>query len=168
MRISTNTIYQGGGQQLSDLSSALFTTQQQISTGRRILTPADDPVGSARALVITQFDAINDQFATNRSNVKASLQDTDGTLSSVTNLLQSAKGLLVEAGNGSLTASDRASIATQLQGSLGELLGLANAQDGTGSYMFSGFSTSTKPYTQTAGGATYNGDQGQRMLQVDT
>ncbi|MES2106604.1 MAG: flagellar hook-associated protein FlgL [Pseudomonadota bacterium] len=168
MRISTNTIFETGGSQISDLQSSLYRTQQQIAANRRILNPGDDPIGSARALVISQSDAINDHLAANRNTVKGSLNTTEGALASVTTLLQNAKGLVVAAGSGTLTASDRATYATQLQSSLNDLLGLANSQDGFGDYMFSGYATTTKPYTQTANGAAYNGDQGQRQLQVDT
>ncbi|HTD05387.1 flagellar hook-associated protein FlgL [Undibacterium sp.] len=168
MRISTNTIFETGGSQISDLQASLYRTQQQISANRKILNPGDDPIGSARALVISQSDAINDHLAANRSTVKSSLNTTEGALQSVTTLLQNAKGLVVSAGNGTLTPADRATYATQLQSSLSDLLGLANSQDGFGDYMFSGYATTTTPYTQTANGATYNGDQGQRKLQVDT
>ncbi len=168
MRISTNTIFETGGSQISDLQGSLYRTQQQISANRRILNPGDDPIGSARALVISQSDAINDHLAANRNTVKGSLNTTEGALASVTTLLQNAKGLVVAAGSGTLTAGDRAAYATQLQSGLNDLLGLANSQDGFGDYMFSGYATTTTPYTQTANGATYNGDQGQRRLQVDT
>ncbi|WP_394781043.1 flagellar hook-associated protein FlgL [Undibacterium sp.] len=168
MRISTNTIFDVGGGQISTLQSNLFRTQQMISANTKILNPGDDPIGSARALVISQSDAINDHLAANRNTVKGSLNTTEGALASVTTLLQNAKGLVVSAGSGALTASDRASYATQLQSSLNDLLGLANSRDGFGDYMFSGYATTTQPYTQTSGGATYNGDQGQRTLQVDT
>ncbi|MES2072905.1 MAG: flagellar hook-associated protein FlgL [Pseudomonadota bacterium] len=168
MRISTNMIFETGGSQISNLQSSLNRTQQQISANRRILNPGDDPIGSARALVISQSDAINDHLAANRSTVKGSLNVTEGALQSVTTLLQNAKATIVSAGSGTLTASDRATYATQLESSLNDLVGLANSRDGFGDYMFSGYATTTAPYTQTTNGATYNGDQGQRMLQVDT
>ena len=66
MRISTSTMYESGATRLSELQSSLMRTQQQISANRRILTPADDPVASARALEVTQSQSINKQFATNR------------------------------------------------------------------------------------------------------
>jgi len=168
MRISTSMIYENGGSSISDLQSSLNKTQQQIASGRKILTPADDPIGSARALVITQADALNDQYATNRQYARDNLSVADGVMSNVSSTLQSSKSLIISAGNPTLTDSDRAAIATQLQGNYNQLLGLANSTDGTGSYLFSGFSTTTAPYTQTASGATYNGDQGQRFLQADT
>lgn len=166
MRISTSMIFENGSSQISNLQSNLSTTQQQIAAGSKILTPADDPIGSARALVITQAQALNDQYGTNRQYARDNLSAADAVMTNVTTTLQSVKSLIVSAGNGTLSDSDRATIATQLQGNLGQLLGLANATDGTGNYLFSGFSTTTAPYTQTASGATYNGDQGQRSLQV--
>ncbi len=167
MRISTKTIYEMGSARIGDLQVAQARTQQQLSTGRRILTPADDPVASARALVVAQSDAMNEQFATNRQNAKSSLSAVEGTLASVTSLLQDAKTLTISAGNGALSASDRATLSTQLRGQFDQLLGLANATDGTGNYLFSGYQTSSQPFVQTSSGVQYQGDQGQRMLQVD-
>lgn len=167
MRISTSTIYETGGSRISDLQVSLNKTQQQIASGKRILTPEDDPIGSARALVISQADAVNDQYAVNRTNAKNTLSVTDGVLGDVTTTLHNIKSLIVAAGNGTLNDTDRKAIATELQGNLDQLYGLANSTDGTGTYLFSGFSSTTAPYTKTASGATYNGDQGQRYLQVD-
>lgn len=168
MRISTNTIYESGGARISDLQVGLNRTQQQIASGRRILNPSDDPIGSARALVITQTDAVNDQLAVNRKNAINTLSIAEDTLSNVTNVLHNVKTLVVSAGNGTLTDQERGYIANELQGSLEQLFGFANATDGTDAYLFSGFSSTTAPYTKTQGGAQYNGDQGGRFLQVDT
>lgn len=167
MRISTNTIYSTAGDRISDLQVGLNKTSQQISSGRRILTPADDPVGSARALIITQSDAVNDQFAVNRKSAANILNIADGVLSGVTNVLHNVKTRIVSAGNGVLTDTDRGFFANELQGDLEQLLGLANSSDGTDGFIFSGFSPSA-PYSKTLGGAQYNGDFGQRLLQVDT
>lgn len=168
MRISTTTIFQNGGGRISDLQSALNRTQQQIAAGRRILTPSDDPIGSARALVITQADAVNDQYSTNRKNATNTLSIAESKLSDVTNTLHNVKTLLVGAGNGVLSDQERSFIANELQGNLDQLLGLANSTDGTEAYLFSGFSSTIAPYTKTQGGASYLGDQGVRSIQVDT
>ncbi|MFZ6748376.1 flagellar hook-associated protein FlgL [Undibacterium sp. Ren11W] len=168
MRISTSTIYDSGAARISDLQVALNKTNQQMSTGRRILTPSDDPIASARALVISQSDSVNDQYAINRRNGKNALNGAENTLASVTTTLQSVKTLIVNAGNGSLTDADRGYIATQLQGNLDQMLSLANSTDETGNYMFSGFTNTVLPYVKTANGANYVGDQGQRFVQADT
>jgi flagellar hook-associated protein 3 FlgL len=166
MRISTSNLYETGIGRIGDLQSGLAKTQEQLSTNRRILTPADDPVAASRALDVTQAQAVNTRLGVNRQNAKDSLNLVESTLGSVTSLLQDAKYAVVQAGNGGMTDADRATIATDLSGRLEELVGLANTQDASGNYLFSGYSTSTKPFTKTATGATYNGDQGQRLLQV--
>ncbi|WMW82345.1 flagellar hook-associated protein FlgL [Undibacterium cyanobacteriorum] len=168
MRISTSTIFQTGGGRISDLQSALNRTQQQIAAGRRILTPSDDPIGSARALVITQADAVNDQFAINRKSATNTLSIAESRLGDVSSTLSNVKSLLISAGSGILTDQERTYIANELQGNLDQLFGLANSTDGTEAYLFSGFSSTVAPYTKTQGGAAYNGDQGARAIQVDT
>lgn len=168
MRISTNTMYESGGSRISELQSNLNRNMQQLASGRRILTPSDDPIGSARGLVITQSAALNDQLAVNRRNAMSTLGMAENVLGNVTTAIQSVKTLIVSAGNGTLSDQDRGYIAKELQGHLDQLIGLANSTDGADSYLFGGFSSTSAPYTKTAGGAQYNGDQGGRFLQVDT
>lgn len=166
MRISTNMMFELGTRKISDLQSALTKTQQQLSTQRRILTPADDPVASASVLSISQSMSINDQFATNRQNARNYLSQEESVLQSVTSLLQDAKTLVVTAGNGAMEDSQRKFLSAELRGRFEELLGLANSRDGTGNFMFGGFQIDSQPFSETVSGAQYGGDQGQRMLQV--
>lgn len=167
MRISTQTLFETGVARISDLQAGLAKTQQQISTGRRILAPSDDPAGSARALEITQSQSLNTQYGLNRQHAKGALGATEGTLSSVTSLLQDAKTTVIAAGNGVLSDAERGFMATELRGRFDELLGLANTRDALGNYLFSGFQTATPAFVQTASGALYQGDQGNRSVQVD-
>ncbi|MGW8393929.1 flagellar hook-associated protein FlgL [Pseudoduganella sp. HUAS MS19] len=166
MRIATRTIYESGVSQLNTLQAQLQKTQLQLSTMRRVVTPSDDPVASARALEVSQSKNMNTQFATNRSNANASLSLVDNTLASTDDLLQEVKSKIVAAGNPGFTLADREALAKELEGRLEDLLGQANATDGTGAYLFSGYKSDIQPFTRSATGATYNGDQGQRELQV--
>ena len=166
MRISTNSIFETGANQLSTLQSNLARTQLQLSTNRRMLTAADDPIASARALEVTQSQSVNTQFATNRQNARNSLSQVELALQGTTSLLQDVQTLAVNAGNGALSQADRQSLATEMEGRLNDLLGLANTADGAGGYLFSGYRSTTLPFTQTATGADYQGDQGQREIQV--
>lgn len=168
MRISSNTIFDSNVASMTQAQARLLQTQQQITTGRKILTAADDPVAAARALDLSQSDAINTQFATNRDSARHNLSITETTLQGVTTLLQDVKSAAVTAGNGSLTVTDRASIATELSGRLQELLSLANTTDGIGNYLFAGFQSRTQPFVDTPGGMGYFGDDGQRMVQVNS
>ncbi|MVW63076.1 flagellar hook-associated protein 3 [Massilia sp. NEAU-DD11] len=166
LRISTNAIYQAGTTQINTLQSQMAKTQMQLSTNKRMLTAADDPIGSAKALELTQSQSMNTQFGTNRTNAKSSLSLVDKTLTDVSNQIQDIQTLIVTAGNGGYTQSDREALAIELEGRMADLLGSANTTDGAGTYLFSGYKTTTQPFTQTPAGATYQGDQGQRMLQV--
>ena len=167
MRISTQILFESGAARLGELQSGLFRTQQQISSGRRILTPADDPVAAARALDVTQTQSLNTQYGVNRMHAKNSLGEVEGVLSGVTELLQDVKTLTIAAGNGTLSDTERGFQATELSARFQELLGLANTRDATGNYLFSGFQTNTPAFVQSATGATYQGDLGQRLIQVD-
>lgn len=168
MRISTNTIFDKGVARMGEIQSGLAKTQQQVSTGKRIISPSDDPVASARALEVTNAQEINAKYAINRRSAKDALSMTEGALQNVTSLLQDVKTLIVEAGNGALTSTERQFIATELQGRFDELLGLANTRDGVGNYIFAGYQNTSQPFTATATGASYTGDQGEFKLQVHT
>ncbi|MBI5660346.1 MAG: flagellar hook-associated protein FlgL [Nitrosomonadales bacterium] len=166
MRISSSTIYESNVAALNQQQTQLLHTQQQVATGRRILTPADDPAGAARALEVAQSDATNTQYAANRNEAKHLVSLSEGTLQSVTTLLQDVRTSAIQAGNGALTAADRQVLATDLRGRLDELLGLANSTDGTGNYLFSGFQGKTQPFVLDTAGFQYMADDGQRLIQV--
>lgn len=166
MRISTNSIFEAATSQLGSLQTQLAKTQTQLATNRRILSPSDDPIASARALEVTQAQSINTQFATNRQSARSSLTQVEQALQETTSLIHDMQAIRVAAGNGALSPADRASYATELEGRLADLLGVANSADGAGGYLFSGYKSDNLPFTQTSTGADYHGDQGQRQLQV--
>lgn len=166
MRVSSNMLFDSNVAAMNQQQARLMQTQQQIATGRKILTASDDPVAAARALEVTQSDAMNTQYAGNRGAARHTLSLAESTLQSVTSLLQDVKTATVNAGNGSLNSSDRRTIATGLSGRLQELAGLANSTDGAGNYLFAGFQSKIQPFTNTAAGIAYFGDDGQRNVQV--
>jgi flagellar hook-associated protein 3 FlgL len=166
MRISTSSLYDSGVARITDLQSSLARIQQQLATGQRALTPADDPAAAAQALDVKQSLALNHQLASNRASGRAVLNQVEGALSSASDIVENAKALVVRAGNASLDDQQRGFIAIELRGALDDLLALANAMDGAGNYLFAGYQTGTQPYVRTATGALYNGDDGERMIQV--
>jgi flagellar hook-associated protein 3 FlgL len=168
MRIATNTIYSAALTRLSTLQEGVVKTQNQISSGKRILTPSDDPIGAARVLDLSQGQAINAQFAANRQNIGNSLSSEETVLQNTTSLLQDVKTLSISAGDGAISNVDRKSIALELRSRFDQLVGQANTVDGTGNYLFAGFQAGTPPFSTTSNGVQYNGDQGQRFVQVGT
>lgn len=166
MRISTNTIYETGTNLMLQQQETLIKTQQQLSTGRRILTPSDDPISAAQVLSITQAESLNKQYSVNRISANSSLGLEENVLRKVTSLLQDIHSSTVYAGNASLTDTDRKILATELRSQLESLVGLANTTDEKGQFLFSGYQASTKPFVQTGLNVQYVGDQGQRLNQV--
>jgi flagellar hook-associated protein 3 FlgL len=168
MRISTNTIYQSGISKISALQSEQTKLQQQISTGKRIASPSDDPVAAARALSLSHAQGVNAKFADTRQTAQTKLSTIESNLTGVTNLLVAAQSSLVAAGNGAYSNQERVSMATEFNDSLQALIGMANAKDAYGNYLYAGYQTATKPFLANATGATYQGDNGQQLLQVDS
>jgi flagellar hook-associated protein 3 FlgL len=146
----------------------IANTTQQMATGQRILSPADDPAGAARAAELTQSESANTQYSTNRTAAVNTLSLSQGVLESVTSLLQDLQTTALTAGNGTLSDVSRKALATDVQGRLQDLLGLANSTDGAGSYLFSGAQGNVKPFAEVAAGVVYQGDDVQRKLQVST
>ena len=166
MRLSTQNFYNTTTNQLNNLQSALARTQMQLSTNRRVLTPSDDPVASARALEVSQALDMAAQFGTNRGSAKSSLSQVESSLNNASNLLLDMQQRTVQAGSSAMLPSDREALAVELEGRLADLLGVANTTDGAGGYLFSGYMTTTEPFARTPEGARYQGDQGVRQLQV--
>lgn len=179
MRISTNQIYDAGTRNIDNNQAALYKLQNQLSTGRRVLTPEDDPVAAAQALLVTQASDMNTQQMSNQSTAKSQLGLVDSQLSTLNNLISNTRTLVIQAGNTStLSTADRASIATELQSNLSQLIGIANTKNGSGDYIFSGYQGATLPFAVDATQAAtapattspigYYGDNGQRLLQVSS
>jgi len=167
MRVSTTTVFEQGIFNIQRAQAQLVKQQEQVSTGRRVLSPADDPVAAARALEVTQSRDITEQYQRNGDSANAAIGLEENALTRYTALLQDIRTLAVNAGDGALTPTDLKSIATELRGRYAELLGVANSTDGNGLYLFSGYQGSTQPFTENAPGTvTYNGDQGQRLIQI--
>lgn len=167
MRISSIQAFNNGVSGLGRNYANVIRTQEQISSGNRILTPADDPVASVRLLQLEQQQAVLGQYKQNLTAAKNSLTQEETTVTSVVNVLQRVRELAVQAGGGALSAEDRKSIAKELSEREGELLNLMNSRNARGEYLFSGFLGKTEPFLRNPDGTySYQGDEGQRTLQV--
>jgi len=167
MRISTSLIFQQGVNAMLDQQTALAKTQQQLATGQRILKPSDDPSAATRVLELDQLVDTLQQYQRNSDYGEARLKLEESVLSDVGDVLQRVRELAVRANNDTLSAGDRNAIAVEVRTSLDAVLQLANSTDATGEYLFSGYQTGTQPFSDNgAGSFSYNGDQGERSLQI--
>ncbi len=164
MRISTMQIYNGGTAGIQKLQSDLYSAKNQVSTGRRIVTPKDDPIGAAQALMVTQAGAVNELYLKNQGTADSKLSALDSTLQGINDELVGIYEKSIAAGNGAYSDSDRKAIAAELTERLDSLISLANTQDGNGRYVFAGFQSTTKPFSGSP--VVYAGDDGQQKLQV--
>ena len=168
MRISTQSFFEQSLQSMGLQQQKLFKVQQQLATNSKFLSAGDDPVGAARALGVSQTLAEGAQFATSRQRAALALSTEENALDSVTSILQHVKTLVVQAGGGGLSDADRGSLATAIQSSLEQLVGVANSDNGSGQYLFAGYKSGSPPFVMAAGGGVqYVGDQGERLMQID-
>ncbi len=166
LRVSTAQTYDAGTASMLKQQAELLKIQQQLATGRRIVTPADDPIAAARALEVSGSKSRNDQYVVNQDAVRAGLSHAESALSGVTQVLQDVQALLVNAGNGSYSDTDRATLAIELQERRDQLLSLANARNAVGRYLFSGYQEDVRPFADTPAGVVFQGDTGRREVQV--
>jgi flagellar hook-associated protein 3 FlgL len=141
---------------------------QELSTGRRVSQPSDDPQATAAVINIHWQTAQVDQYAQSINNIQGFLQTADSTLSSVVTSLNQAISLGVQAGDGTLTGVNRANIASQIQSVTQQVLTLANTSY-QGTYIFAGTASGQPPYVANAAspnGVTYQGNGNSNNAEV--
>jgi flagellar hook-associated protein 3 FlgL len=167
MRISTAEFTAQAILAIDNQSSALQTTQNQLSTGLAVQTAADNPVAASQIVQLSQQQAELTQYGTNLQSTQTRLTLEESSLSTATTNLQSIRDLAVQAGDATLNDSNRAQIATQIQTQIQALLGTANTKDSNGEYLFSGYATQTQPFAaDSSGNVSYQGDAGNRLIQI--
>lgn len=168
IRISSQQIFSSGINRLQELNSNLNSTQQQISSGKRVNNPSDDPVAAARILKLNQELSRVSTYERNVSLADNRLSQEENSLTSAVDVIQRIRELTVRAGSGSLSPNDRESISSEMKERLGQLANLGNTRDASGEYIFSGFQGSVQAFQQNDEGKyVYQGDEGQRVLEID-
>ncbi len=165
MRVSTPGFFERGLNAILDQQSALSNTQLQLSTQKRVLTPSDDPVSATMIEAFKTDLSQLERYKQNGNTAKGYNEQSDGLLDTMTTTLARIRDLIVLAGNGANGVLERKALADEAQERLDEIVGIANSQNSEGEYLFSGYRTDVKPFTQNATGTyAYNGDSGQREI----
>jgi flagellar hook-associated protein 3 FlgL len=165
-RMSTAGTHAAAVSQILKQQTLLSQTQTQVASGRRIQSPADDPIATTRILGIENLQAQLDQYSRNSDSIAGRLGVGEQALADLGTLLQRARELAIQANNGALDSVALRSIATELKSRAQELVDIGNRRDTNGEYLFSGYSTQVQPFARGGAGVTYAGDQGVRQLQV--
>jgi flagellar hook-associated protein 3 FlgL len=146
---------------LNDLQQSLNrldTTQQQLSSGKKINQPSDDPYGTSQAMSLNgQLSSLND-YTNNITDGTAWTQQATTSLGDIDSMVQRVRELVVQASNGTYTQSDLNASASEVNQLIDAIKQEANASY-NGQYIFSGTSTGTAPY-QTGSTDTYQGGTG--------
>jgi flagellar hook-associated protein 3 FlgL len=167
-RISTYLLHQRATASMLDNQSRLSKTQLQLATGKRILTPSDDPAGATKTLDLQRYLETNKQFLSNMGFARTRLETQETALASVTDLLARASELAVQGNNATASASDREAIAAEVDQLLEQMLALANTRDSNGEYLFGGLRRDSAAFVRDSvtGAVSYDGDDQQRQIQV--
>ncbi len=167
MRISTKQLFTKSVGAMLEQQHKLGKTQQQVASGKRVLTPADDPTAAVQGLKLAETIALTQQYQANAGRVRDRLSLEESALNNVGNVMQRVRELTVQAGNSTLSKDDRNAIAAEVRQRLDELVGIANTRESNGDYLFAGHQSKTLPFSANgAGGFVYAGDDGQRLAQI--
>ncbi|HCM9129290.1 TPA: flagellar hook-associated protein FlgL [Enterobacter asburiae] len=166
MRISTQMMYEQNMRGITDSQSRWLSYGEQMSTGKRVNRPSDDPIAASQAIVLSQSQSQNSQFALARTFATQKVSLEDNVLTQVNTAISSVREKLVYASNGTLSDDDRLSLATDIQGIRDQLMNLANTTDGNGRFIFAGYKTENAPFDAATG--DYNGGAEAITQQVDT
>lgn len=165
-RISLQQAFSQGLRGILGVQSQMYKTQDQVSTGKRVLTPADDPIAAARILQLEQATADTVQYKKNIDGAATSLELENTQLSTVASLLQRVRELTVQAGDGALTQSQRGAIQAEMGNILDQMVSIGNTRSTSGEYIFGGYRGESPPFVQNGANYVYVGDDGQRQVQI--
>lgn len=144
----------------------LMRTQMQMTSGKRVNLPSDDPTAAAR---IERAHTAQLRVASEQRSVDVSrnaMQLAESALGQTGDVLHIAREVLVAAGNGTYSGGERAALAQQLTQVRGQLLNLANQRDADGGFTFGGQGSSSAPFLDAIGGVTFAGTAGQSQVSL--
>jgi flagellar hook-associated protein 3 FlgL len=149
---------------LRRVQERLAAAQSQVSSGKRIEKPSDDPLGAERAMRLSDQLESTTAFRTAVDESRSWLDATDTALDSLGSIVQRVRELTLQAANGATTPAGRQSIKLEVDQLTEQLKTTLNsAYDGR--RLFSGTATDTPPYSAATGDA-YQGDAGAVVRQI--
>ncbi|MCJ8339795.1 MAG: flagellar hook-associated protein FlgL [Pseudomonadales bacterium] len=167
IRVTTAQQYNNSIENMQRSNVSIDKLSQQIASGKRVLKPSDDPVAAAQIIKLQRELAQYDKYEINIKVTDRRLTLQESVMSSMRDAMNRIKELIIQGSTGTLTDSDRASIANNMRTETEFMAGLMNTQDSQGEYIFAGSKGEIKPYQlQQDGSYDYQGDEGQRKIQV--
>ena len=167
MKVSTSMFFDRASAQLANVQGNLAKTQEQLSTGKQITKPSDEP---DKASLVTRLESEIARQKSYQESIKAieiRRKAEETALNSTSDVMFRMKELSVQAANDTLGAADRKTIALEMTELRNQILSLANSQDSNGNYLFAGSRVSQMPFSPDAKGViVYKGDQARMVVGV--
>jgi flagellar hook-associated protein 3 FlgL len=170
MRISTGQLYDRSIQSVLDNQADLSDIQRQLSSGKKLLRPSDDPVGSSQVIRLTEEIDLIAQYKKNSNLLTNSLEQEETVLSSVNDAVNRARVLMIQSGNGIVSAGDRKAIAIEIGQIRDQIFDLMNSRNPSGEYIFAGFQSASPAFSFDASASgnkySFEGDSGENKIRV--
>lgn len=166
-RISTNAFYKSQIQLMQSKNAEIAKLQTQVTTNQKYQAASEEPIATSKIRSINNFIQELDTYKSNATIIENRLGLLEESAQSILGQLERVNELIKQAGTGTLSNSNRAALAGELQGIFDDIVRTANTKDENGEYIFSGFATKQQAYTIQNGVAIYQGDQGARQLNIN-
>ena len=167
MKVSTSLFFERASTQLGNVQGSLAKTQEQLSTGKQITKPSDEPDKASTVTRLESEMARQKSYQETLTTVQTRLTSQETSLRNVSDVLIRIKELTVQAANDTVSSADRKAIGLEIIGLRDQLLSQANSQDTNGNFLFAGSRSTQSPYAWDANGhITYQGDQSRMKVQV--
>ena len=141
---------------------SIYNLNNEISTGMKINSPSDDPLGAGELLSSNSALSELNQTGKNVSSASSYLGSAANALASANNILTSIQDLAIQGADGTQNASTRSTIANQVQSLSDQLITLGNTQVGD-TYIFSGYKTNTAAFDSSG---NFQGDSNSYQISI--
>lgn len=163
MRVSTNQLQQLMMNSLQSGAVDFSKVSQQMATGKRILRPSDDPMGTVQLMALKKEQANLSQYNANIGNARSHLGSAETYVTSISDTFLKLRDLTLAAGNGTLGLSERQALASEISSLKAALIDTGNARGSDGKYLFAGSQVNTAPISASN---SYQGDNLARAVSI--
>ncbi len=167
MQISSSQFYQSQVSSMGTLQSRIGQLQDEISSGKQLTQPSDDPAGFVKVTQLTQSQASLTQFNKNINVANQRLTQTDTILSQAVNVTTRLQELAIQGANDTNSPASRQAIGAEMTQLSSQLVSLGNSVDSNGDPIFAGYKTNTDAFTTLSDGTVqFNGDTGRNEVAI--
>ena len=168
MKISTSQYYKTMNDLMTDQQGQISKLQSQLASGVKNVTPSTDVKATTTSLKLNDVISKQDDYLSNLKNLDVGYIEEETAMSGMVEMIRKMQDISIQAPSGTYSNNERAIFATEVEGYLNDIRGLANTRDQNGHFLFSGSTVTTMPFTKNGAGDTvYNGNQTEIKLEID-